>query len=262
MSPAVAVSARGAVLEIVIDRPKANAIDRATSLALHDAFARLRDDPDLHVGLLSAAGARFFSAGWDLKAAASGEEDPSTDFGPGGFAGFTEMFDLDKPVIAAVNGLAAGGGFEMVLACDLIVAADHAEFFLPELGIGVVPDAGGAQRLPRRLPWFVAMDLLLTSRRMPAAEAARWGLVRSIVPLAGLLGEARRLADHIAGCPPAVVQATKEIVRRGEALSVEDTFAALAERRWPAYARALEGDAFLASAREFAEGRAGGAPGT
>ena len=145
----------------------------------------------------------------------------------------------------------------MVLACDLIVAADHAEFFLPELSIGVVPDAGGAQRLPRRLPWFLAMDLLLTSRRMGAAEAARWGLVRSVVPLDGLLDEARRLADHVAGCPPAVVQATKEIARRGEGLSVEESFAAMAERRWPAYARALEGDAFLASAREFAEGRTG-----
>ena len=128
------------------------------------------------------------------------------------------MFDLDKPVIAAVNGLAAGGGFEMVLACDLIVAADHAEFFLPELGIGVVPDAGGAQRLPRRLPWFVAMDLLLTSRRMGAREAVERGLVRSVVPATELLGEARRLAEHIAGCPPSAVQATKEIARRAEGL--------------------------------------------
>ncbi len=257
MSEAVVARPRGAVLEIVLDRPPANAIDRDTSLALHAAFARLRDEPELRVGILTAAGERFFSAGWDLKAAARGEEDPSTDFGPGGFAGLTEMFDLDKPVIAAVNGLAAGGGFEMVLACDLIVAADHAEFFLPELGIGVVPDAGGAQRLPRRLPWFVAMDLLLTSRRMGAREAAERGLVRSVVPATELLGEARRLADHIAGCPPSVVQATKEIARRAEGLTVAETFAQMASGGWPAYSRALATDSFSEAARSFAEGRGG-----
>ena len=257
MSEAVTARAREAVLEIVLDRPPANAIDRDTSLALHAAFARLRDEPELRVGILTAAGERFFSAGWDLKAAARGEEDPSTDFGPGGFAGLTEMFDLDKPVIAAVNGLAAGGGFEMVLACDLIVAADHAEFFLPELGIGVVPDAGGAQRLPRRLPWFVAMDLLLTSRRMGAREAAERGLVRSVVPATELLGEARRLADHIAGCPPSVVQATKEIARRAEGLTVAETFAQMASGSWPAYSRALATDSFREAARSFAEGRGG-----
>ncbi len=255
MSAAVGVSARSAVLEIVIDRPKANAIDRATSLELHDAFARLRDDPDLRVGILTGGGERFFSAGWDLKAAASGEEDPSSDFGPGGFAGLTEMFDLDKPVIAAVNGLAAGGGFEMVLACDLILAAEHAEFFLPELGLGIVPDAGGAQRLPRRLPWFVAMDLLLTSRRLGAQEAARWGLVRSVLPGDELMTEARRLAEQIAACPPAAVQATKEIARRGEGLSVQDQFEAMAGGRWPAYSRALAADDFLDGAKAFAEAR-------
>jgi crotonobetainyl-CoA hydratase len=163
---AVRTEVRGGVLEVVLDRPKANAIDRATGIELHEAFVRLRDDDDLRVAILTGAGERFFSAGWDLKAAAAGEEDTSTDFGPGGFAGLTEMFELDKPVVAAVNGLAAGGGFELVLACDLIVAADHAELFLPELSLGIVPDAGGAQRLPRRLPWFLAMELLLTSRRL------------------------------------------------------------------------------------------------
>ncbi|HZC12389.1 MAG TPA: enoyl-CoA hydratase-related protein [Thermoleophilaceae bacterium] len=260
MSGAVQVETRGQVLEILLDRPNANAIDRSTSLELHDAFARLRDDPDLRVGILTGAGERFFSAGWDLKAAAAGEEDPGTDFGPGGFAGLTEMFDLDKPVIAAVNGLAAGGGFELVLACDLIVAAEHAELFLPELSLGVVPDAGGAQRLPRRLPWFVAMDLLLTGRRLGANEAERRGLVRSVVPAAELVGEARRLAEHIAGCSPLVVQATKEIARRGESLSVGATFAAMAAGRFPAYARAIAASDFLEGARAFADGREGEPP--
>lgn len=255
MSPAVEVSARDTVLEIVINRPKANAIDRTTSLELYQAFTRLSDDLDLRVGILTGAGQRFFSAGWDLKAAAAGEEDPSTDFGPGGFAGLTEMFDLDKPVIAAVNGLAAGGGFELVLACDLIVAAEHAEMFLPELGLGIVPDAGGAQRLPRRLPWFVAMDLLLTGRRLGAEEAARLGLVRSVLPAAGLMDEARRLADRIAACPPLAVQATKEIARRGEGLTVQEQFAAMAAGDWPAYARALAADDYLGASGAFADER-------
>jgi crotonobetainyl-CoA hydratase len=253
VSDAVRVSARGAVLEVTIDRPKANAIDRATSLALYEAFARLRDDDELRVGILTGAGERFFSAGWDLKAAAAGEEAPDTDFGPGGFAGLTEMWDLDKPVIAAVNGMAAGGGFELVLACDLIVAADHAELFLPELSRGIVPDAGAAQRLPRRLPWFLAMDLLLTGRRLGAAEAERRGLVRSVVPADRLLDEARELADAIASCPPLSVQATKEIARQAEGMTVERTFAAMAAGELPAYSRALEASDFLDSAREFAD---------
>ncbi len=253
--PAVRTQIRGNVIEVVLDRPKANAIDRATGLELYEAFARLRDDPDLHAGILTGAGERFFSAGWDLKAAAAGDEDTSTDFGPGGFAGLTELFDLDKPVIAAVNGLAVGGGFELVLACDLIVAADHAELFLPELSLGIVPDAGGAQRLPRRLPWFLAMDLLLTSRRLGAAEAERRGLVRSVVPAAALMAEARRVADHIAGCPPLAVQAMKEIARRGEGLTVEETFAAMAAGRFPAYSRAMAAPEFLEGARSFAERR-------
>ena len=252
---AVRTEVRGGVLEVVLDRPKANAIDRATGIELHEAFVRLRDDDDLRVAILTGAGERFFSAGWDLKAAAAGEEDTSTDFGPGGFAGLTEMFDLDKPVVAAVNGLAAGGGFELVLACDLIVAADHAELFLPELSLGIVPDAGGAQRLPRRLPWFLAMELLLTSRRLGAPEAERRGLACAVVPGAELMDEARRIADHIAGCPPLAVQATKEIARRGEALSVEETFAAMAAGSFPAYSRAMATPEFLEGARAFTEGR-------
>jgi crotonobetainyl-CoA hydratase len=252
---AVRSEVRGHVLELVLDRPKANAIDRATGLELYEAFARLRDDEQLRVAVLTGVGERFFSAGWDLKAAAAGHEDTSTDFGPGGFAGLTEMFDLAKPVIAAVNGLAAGGGFELVLACDLIVAADHAEFLLPELSLGIVPDAGGAQRLPRRLPWFLAMELLLTGRRMGAHEAARRGLVCSVVPGHELVDEARRLADHIASCPPLAVQATKEIIRRGEGLSVERTFAEMAAGRFPAYSRAIAGSEFVEGARAFAQRR-------
>jgi crotonobetainyl-CoA hydratase len=251
----VYVRAVGHVLEIVLDRPKANAIDRATSLELHEAFARLREEPDLRVGLLAAAGERFFSAGWDLKSAAAGAEDLSTDFGPGGFAGLTEMFDLDKPVIAAVNGLAVGGGFELLLACDLIVAADHAEFFLPELSVGIVPDAGGVQRLPRVLPHGVAMDLLLTSRRMDAHEAHRWGLVHSVVAAGELRAAAHELAARVAAAAPLATQATKQVVRGIEGMDAEEAFAAMRAGRFPAYDRALASDESSEGARAFAEGR-------
>ena len=123
MSEVLKIEQKGAILEVTLDRPKANAIDAATSRLMGETFCRFRDDPDLRVAILTGAGERFFSAGWDLKAAAEGEAS-NTDFGPGGFAGLTRLFDLDKPVIAAVNGLAFGGGFELALACDLMVLAE------------------------------------------------------------------------------------------------------------------------------------------
>lgn len=140
----------GTTLLITLDRPKANAVDVTTSLALYDAFARLRDDPALRVGVLTGTG-RFFSAGWDLKAAAAGEA-VDADHGPGGFAGLTELWDLDKPVIGAVNGLAVGGGFELALACDLLVAAEEARFALTEVTLGLVPDSGGCCVCPTDSP--------------------------------------------------------------------------------------------------------------
>src|SRR5262245_16086546 len=142
MSEAVKLVRRGAVLEVTLDRPKANAIDLATSRELHDAFRTLQDEEALRVAVLTGAGERIFSAGWDLKAAASGSEAPDTDFGLGGFAGLTAFWDLTKPVIAAVNGLAIAGGCELALAADLMIVAEHAEFALPEVTVGLVADAG------------------------------------------------------------------------------------------------------------------------
>lgn len=171
----------GSALIVTLDVPKANAVNVETSLQLYGAFARLRDDDALRVGIVTGAGERFFSAGWDLKAAAEGEA-VDADHSPGGFAGLTEFFDIGKPVIAAVNGLAVGGGFELALAADLVVAADHAEFALPEVRLGIVADSGGLLRVPARVPRAVAMEWLLTGRRIPADEAARWGLVTRVVP--------------------------------------------------------------------------------
>ena len=254
MTRAIRQARRGAVLEITIDRPKANAIDAATSRDLGSALTAFRDDPGLRVAIVSGAGERFFSAGWDLKAAAAGAEQ-GADHGPGGFAGLTELFDLDKPVIAAVNGLAAGGGFELALACDLIVAAEHAEFFLPEVNIGMIADAGGNLRLPRRIPRAVAMEMLLTGRRMDAAEALRWGLVNAVVPGAQLMGKARALAAKIAAAAPLATAAVKEVVAATDHLSVEDAFAALKSGRLTAYEKMRASEDFLEGPRAFAEKR-------
>src|SRR5262249_39111887 len=154
----VRVEKQDGVWEITLDRPKANAIDTATSVALGEVFIAFRDDPAARCAILTGAGTRFFSAGWDLKEAAV--EENADDYGPGGFAGLTELFSLEKPVIAALNGLTVGGAFEMALACDLIVAAEGVELFLPEATIGVIPDAGGILRLPRRLPRAIAMEMM------------------------------------------------------------------------------------------------------
>lgn len=123
MSESLHLTRNGSILEITLDRPKANAIDAKTSFEMGEVFLNFRDDPQLRVAIITGAGEKFFSAGWDLKAAAEGEA-PDADFGPGGFAGLTEIFNLDKPVIAAVNGYAFGGGFELALAADFIVCAD------------------------------------------------------------------------------------------------------------------------------------------
>lgn len=243
---------RGAILEVTLDRPEANAIDSATSRALGETFAGFRDDDGLRVAIVTGAGERFFSAGWDLKAAASGDGE---DYGPGGFAGLTEMFDLDKPVIAAVNGWAAGGGFELALACDLIVAADGARFALPEVTRGLVPDAGGVLRLPKRLPRALAMEMMLTGRPMDAAEAARWGLVNRVVPAAELPDAARELAAQIDAGAPLAVRAVKAIAAATDGRSVQEGYAALRDGTVPAYRRALESEDALEGPRAFAEGR-------
>lgn len=171
MSESLHIKRNGYILEITLDRPKANAIDAKTSFAMGEAFIAFRDDPELRVAIITGAGERFFSAGWDLKAAAEGEA-PDADFGPGGFAGLTELFNLDKPVIAAVNGYAFGGGFELALAADMIVCAQHASFSVPEAKLGIVPDSGGMLRLPKLLPPAIAMEMMMTGRN------AAWMLMK------------------------------------------------------------------------------------
>jgi crotonobetainyl-CoA hydratase len=253
MSDGVRVERRGAVMTVTLDRPKANAINGATSHALGAAFIAYRDDPALRAAIVTAAGERFFSAGWDLNTAE--QESVSVDNGPGGFAGLTELFDLHKPVIAAINGIAAGGGFELALSCDLILAAEHAEFLLPEVNIGIAPDAGGAIRLPRRIPYHVAMEMMLSGRRMSASEAERWGLVHRVVAKGELLASANALADEIASKAPLAVAAIKQIASATAALSVPAAFELLRSRKLEHYDRMLRSDDALEGARAFNEKR-------
>ena len=250
----VQVFADGPVLIVTLDRPKANAIDVPTSRSLHAAFESLRTDPGLRVAVLTGAGERFFSAGWDLKAAAAGEG-IEADHGPGGFAGLTEFFDLGKPVIAAVNGLALGGGFELVLAADLVVAASHAEFALTEVTLGLVPDAGGLLRLPARVPRPIAVEWLLTGRRLAAAEAARWGLVNRVVPFDDLMPAALELAHAICAAAPLSVAAALEILRATEGADVAEGYRIMRGDGLPAYRRMLSSDDAQEGARAFAERR-------
>ena len=254
------VERRGAVLEITLNRPKVNAIDFTLSRMLNDAIVTLRDDPALRVGLLTATGDRVFSAGWDLKAVDSGEQqldnwwEADVDL-PGGFAGLTEKGDLNKPGIGALNGLTIGGGFELAMACDLIIAADHVEFALPEMPLGIVPDAGAIQRLPRRLPYNIAMEMLLLGRRMPAEEAARHGLVNAVVPADTLMIRAREWADQIANSAPLAVQTVKEVLRAIEGDTVEKAFQTMRTEDLPVYRKMLRSEDAKEGVRAFVEKR-------
>ena len=244
----------GPILEVVLDVPKANAISASTSRIMGQVFANFRDDPALRVAIVTAAGDRFFSAGWDLKGAAAGEP-PDADYGVGGFAGLQELLGLNKPVIAAVNGMAVGGGFELALSADMILAAEHARFSLPEINAGTLADAA-TLKLPRRMPYHIAMEMLLTGRWMEVAEAARWGLVNEILPAADLMPRARALARTLADGPPLVFAAIKEVTREAETLSFHEAIGRVMRRGFPTVAKLYASEDQLEGARAFAEKRA------
>ena len=178
-SEAVQTRTEGHIFEVTLDRPKANAIDLVTSRRMGEVFKSFRDDPELRVCIVRTAGEKFFSAGWDLKAAAAGDSVVG-DYGVGGVAGLQELRDLNKPVIAAVEGMCVGGGFELALSCDMILATEASSFALPEIRAGTLADAATI-KLPKRIPYHVAMDMLLTGRWMDCAEAHRWGLVNEMM---------------------------------------------------------------------------------
>jgi crotonobetainyl-CoA hydratase len=255
MTSAISVRRTGAVLEVVLDRPKVNAIDAATSRELNRAFADFRDDSDLRVAIITGAGSRIFSAGWDITAGATLGEGEDADFGEGGFAALDLVYGINKPVIAAVNGIAVGGGVEIVLACDLVVAAEHTTFSLPETALGVMADAGGVQRLPRRLPRNIALEMLYTGRKMEAREAAEWGLVNRVVAADEVMVVARQYAGLISAGAPLSVAAIKEVVRSIEGLSEEDAMQAVRRRQFRVYAEMLNSEDHMEGPRAFVEKR-------
>jgi crotonobetainyl-CoA hydratase len=253
MTDTVLTTRRGAVLEVTLNRPKANAIDMATSRRLGEIFTEFRDDPDLRVAIITGQGEKFFCPGWDLKAAADGEA-ADADYGVGGFGGLQELRGLNKPVIAAVNGIACGGGLELALGADIILAADHATFALPEIRSGTVADAATI-KLPKRIPYHIAMELLFTGRWFDVEEAHRWGLVNRIVPSADLLSEARKMADELAGGPPLVFAAIKEVVREAENMKFQDALNRINGSQFETVERLYRSDDQKEGARAFAEKR-------
>ena len=252
MSDGVRLNRDGAILEVILDRPKVNAIDLKMSRRLNQVWSEFQQDPALRIAILAANGDKFFCPGWDLKAAADGEASDS-DWGVGGFGGLNHPRNLDKPIIAAVNGIACGGGFELVLGCDLIVLEEQARFALPEINVGVLPDAASI-KLRRRIPYHIAVEMLMMGRWMDAAEAKQWGLANYVVPKGQSLAKAREVAKHLAAGPPLLFPAIKqllkhtEMVEQGPAFEVCDALAAVQ--------KVLRSEDLLEGARAFSEKRA------
>lgn len=210
------IEKHGEVLEIVLDRPKANAIDSTTSRALTHVLADFNVDPRYRAAIFTAEG-RFFCTGADLKEMDA--EQNEVDYGPNGFAGLTHFKDLSKPVIASVNGLCVGGGFELVLACDLVVASENARFMLTEAKIGNVPYLASVERLLKKVPFNVGLEMLYTAREMSAAELQAYGLVNTVVAGDCLRSAARQIAERIIASGPLSIAALKRAAATVEELT-------------------------------------------
>ncbi|AJD45954.1 crotonobetainyl-CoA hydratase [Rhizobium sp. SEMIA 4085] len=253
MSSSIRTRRDGGIFEVIIDRPKANAIDLATSREMGVLFRDFRDDSALRVAIISGAGEKFFSAGWDLKAAAAGDA-VDGDYGIGGFGGIQELRDLNKPIICAVNGICCGGGLEIALSADLIVAAEHATFALPEIRSGTVADAASV-KLPKRIPYHIAMDMLLTGRWLDVHEAHRWGFVNEVVAADKLMDRAWALGRLLESGPPLVYAAIKEIVREAEGTTFQTAMNKITKRQLATVDALYSSEDQLEGARAFAEKR-------
>jgi enoyl-CoA hydratase/carnithine racemase len=240
----------GHVFTITLERPMVlNALHPPANHELDALWNEFEADPELWVAIVTGAGDRAFCAGNDLKFQASGAR---IDMPPSGFGGITARYDIVKPTIAAVNGLAMGGGFEIALACDLIVAADSAVFALPEPRVGLAAVFGGVHRLPRQIGTKQAMGMLLTGRRVSAEEGQRLGFVNEVTPAGDVLAAARRWADQISECAPVSVRATKQAALCGlDAPSLREA----AEGRYDQLHAMLKSDDFLEGPRAFAAKR-------
>jgi len=241
----------GPIFTVTMSRPEVmNALHPPANIELGEVFDEFCADDSLWIAIITGAGDRAFSAGNDLKYQAAGGG--NLGGAPYGFAGLTARYDNFKPVIAAVNGVAMGGGFEIALACDLIVASEKAVFALPEPKVGMSALAGGMQRLPQQIPLKHAMGMLLTGRRVSAAEGAQLGFVNEVVPHDELMAAARRWADEIAVCAPLSVRASKQC-----AMATVDggSVSELMSRRYEQIHALLKSEDFIEGPRAFAEKR-------
>ncbi len=248
----VKVDRDGPITTITLNRPESmNALHSPAHFELHEIFDDFAKDPEQWVGIVTGAGERAFSAGNDLKHQASGGEMRSP---PSGFAGLTARFDLTKPLIAAVNGVAMGGGFEIALACDLIIASDNAVFALPEPRVGLAALAGGVHRLPRQIGLKQAMGMILTGRRVSAAEGKTLGFVNEVTTQAELMATAKKWASLILECSPMSVRASKEAVMKG---LDEPTLAAAitGQSKYPGIAALFRSEDFREGPLAFAQKR-------
>ncbi len=240
----------GRLMIVTMNRPEVmNALHPPANFELAGVFDEFAADPDLWVAIVTGAGDRAFSAGNDLKYQAAGNKvtRPET-----GFAGLTARWDLDKPVIAAVNGIAMGGGFEIALACDLLIASENALFALPEPRVGLAALAGGLHRLPRMIPQKQAMGMILTGRRVPAAEGKELGFVNEVVPQAELMDAAKRWAGLILECSPMSIRASKQAIYQGfDMSSLKDAYTTV----YPAVQAMRDSEDFIEGPKAFAEKR-------
>ena len=246
---------RNQVLTITLNRPQLmNALHKEMHAELQTAFDAFAADPAQRICVITGAGDRAFCAGSDLKAAAQAADISAGGYPKNGYAGLIERFDLNKPIIAAVNGVALGGGFELALACDIIVAADQASFGLPEPLVGAVALGGGVHRLARQIGLKQAMGMILTGRRVSAAEGLRLGFVNEVVVAAALDETVERWCAQILRCAPLAIQASKETVMRG----LDETSLASAIRNqqdYPGFATWLKSEDTVEGPRAFAEKR-------
>lgn len=253
MSEVIKTTRKNGIFHIILDRPKANAIDLETSRQMGEVFKTFRDDPACRVAIVSTAGDKFFCAGWDLKAAADGDA-VDGDYGVGGFGGLQELRDMNKPVIAAVEGMAVGGGFELALSCDLIYCTSESRFALPEIKAGTLADAATV-KLPKRIPYHVAMEMLFLGRWMDAEEAKHHGLVNDILAPDMLMDHVWKVAEMLALGPPLVFASIKEVVREAEDSSFQDMMNRITKRQLKTVDVLYDSDDNLEGARAFSEKR-------
>lgn len=247
------VTREGRLMVVTINRPAVlNALHRPANLELQKVFDAFSSDPGLWVAIITGAGERAFSAGNDLKYQASGND---TSVPAAGFGGLTGRFDLDKPVIAAVNGIAMGGGFELALACDILVADETAIFALPEPQVGLAATAGGLLQLPRKIHMKQAMGMILTGRRVSAAEGSQLGFVNETAPQGEALSVATRWANEILRCSPIAVRAAKSLATRS-VLGEDFPQSYATQKTQPALRALYQSQDFIEGPRAFAEKRA------